>query len=412
MGKKGAKRVITTLLSGLLTIPVYAYGPGQDNLSDSDELAQYQWGLRNESSIQYLEIQNIFQDTDEQLATIMDSANLAGIPLPEELAGPAFYELVTTDAIYGLDINIKKAWELYDQSEELHREVIVAILDTGVDYRHKELEHAMWMNEDEIPDDGIDNDGNGYIDDGYGWNFFDDNNVIYTGIDDIHGTHVAGTISAGRGDGGIAGITDNQYVKLMPLGVLGTEDGLGAEDAIIRAIQYAEANGASICNLSLGTDEYYPNLEQVMRDSNMLFIVAVGNGGDDMEGDHIGTTLDYPAMFDVPNMITVANLLFDGNLEGSSNFSSDYVDIAAPGTYILSIAPNNQYLYMTGTSMAAPFVTGVAAMVYSFGTELDLSQVKDLILNSVRKLDTLEGKIKTGGVLDAYAALQRSVLSQ
>lgn len=136
---------------------------------------------------------------------------------------------------------------------ETKRPVIVAIIDTGIDITHPDLKNAIWTNEDEIPDDGIDNDGNGYVDDVHGWNFYDGNNTLYTGADDTHGTHAAGTISAGRGDGGMVGITDNQYVKIMVLKALGSDEGKGNTQAVLDAIRYAEANGASICNLSFGS---------------------------------------------------------------------------------------------------------------------------------------------------------------
>lgn len=417
MKKKCKKIAIAMMISSIMTSTVNAeeidmyyacsYGPGYDNLSSGDNFSEHQWGLKNDAELEYLELRNIYEESDSRLAGLMDVANIAGAELPEDLAGPGFYELFVTTAQKGIDINVKKAWELYDQSEDTHREVIVAIIDTGIEYNHVELKDAMWVNQDEIPEDGIDNDNNGYIDDIYGWNFFSNNNQTYVGMEDTHGTHAAGSVGATRGDGEVVGITDNEYVKIMSLKALGTMEEKGSEEFIIDAIHYAEANGASICNLSFGTDEHHPDLEQVMRESNMLFIVAAGN-----DGNNIDEIPQYPSAFDLPNIITVANLMFDGKLNGASNYGVNHVDIAAPGTYILSTITNQNYGFMTGSSMATPLVTGVAAMVYSYRTDLELMQVKDVILNSVRKLELLEGKIKTGGVLDAYAALQGSELSQ
>ena len=229
-------------------IGVRNVGPGLNNLSPEDIYAEYQWGLKNDGQFQYQELINRFQDSNPKLAAAIDLANVLGIPL--DVGGPGIYSIETTDSVAGVDINIQPAWELYDQSEKEHRPVIVAVIDTGVDIYHPELKDAIWVNEDEIPDDGIDNDGNGYVDDVYGWNFFSNNNQIYVGKEDDHGTHAAGTIAAARKYMGIAGITDNRYVKIMVLKVLGTENGIGEEDAIIQAIEYAESNGASICNLS------------------------------------------------------------------------------------------------------------------------------------------------------------------
>ena len=167
------------------------------------------------------------------------------------MAGEIFLIGMPT-AVEGIDINLKKAWEAYKGET---REVIVAVIDTGVDIAHEDLKDAIWINEDEIAGDGIDNDGNGYIDDVYGWNFYDNNNKVFLGEEDSHGTHGAGTISASINDLGIAGIAGNTKIKVMVLKALGGKDGAGTTNAIIQAIQYAEKNGASICNLSFGTTE-------------------------------------------------------------------------------------------------------------------------------------------------------------
>ncbi|MCI9161935.1 MAG: S8 family serine peptidase [Lachnospiraceae bacterium] len=379
------------------------YGPGEDNLSASDPYARYQWGLRNDGELQYLEVVNRFRDSNPSLAKKIDLANALRLPAPVE--GPSAYEIETIDSVKGVDINIQPAWDLYDASTQKHRPVIVAVIDTGVDINHPELRDAIWVNEDEVPGDGIDNDGNGYVDDVNGWNFFSDNNQVFVGDEDDHGTHAAGTIAATRKAMGIAGIADNKYVKIMPLKVLGTDQGIGEEEAVLNAIRYAEANGALICNLSFGTEIYYPRLEQVMRESKMLFISSAGNGDNNGNGLNVDINPDYPAAFNLDNSISVANLMFDGNLAKSSNYSASLVDIAAPGTYIVSTTAGNSYGFMTGTSMAAPMVTGVAALLYSYRTDLSLEEIKPVILNSVRRMEGLEGKLESGGMLDAFAAL-------
>lgn len=382
---------------------VRVYGPGENNLSSQDPYARYQWGLRNDGELQYLEVVNRFRNENPRLAATIDLANTLGIPAPVE--GPSAYEIETTDSLRGIDINIQPAWELYDASEEEHRKVIVAVIDTGIDVEHPELKDSIWINEDEIPGDGIDNDGNGYVDDINGWNFFSNNNQLCVGKEDDHGTHAAGTIAATRKSMGIAGIADNKYVKIMVLKALGSELGIGEEDAVINAIRYAEANGAEICNLSFGTEIYYPRLEQAMRESKMLFISSAGNGDRNGNGMNVDTKPDYPAAFNLENNISVANLMFDGNLAQSSNYSPNLVHIAAPGTYIVSTTTNNSYGFMTGTSMAAPMVTGVAALLYSYRTDINLQDVKKILMDSSRKLEGLNGKLVSGGVVDAYAAL-------
>lgn len=434
MTKKNYKRVIAPLLAvflaGNLPLAVHAeqtemenaqmenagqkaktempfsarvYGPGEENLSASDPYARYQWGLKNDGELQYVEIQNKFENSNPELAKRIDLANYLGIPAP--VSGPDAYYQATITSVKGIDINILPAWELYDQdTTSERRNVTVAVIDTGININHPDLKDSIWTNEGEIPGDGIDNDGNGYVDDVHGWNFFNNTNQIYVGKEDDHGTHGAGTIAGSRGKDGIAGIADNKYVKVMPVKVLGTDYGLGEEDAVIQAIEYAEANGASICNLSFGTTTYYPHLEQVMKDSKMLFVVSAGNGDSAGKGINIDETPDYPSGFDCDNIISVANLIFDGNLEASSNYGIKNVDIAAPGTYIVSTVTDG-YGFMSGTSMAAPMVTGVAAFLYSYRTDLELKDVRDVILNSARKLDTLTDKVACGGMIDAYSAI-------
>jgi subtilisin family serine protease len=402
---------VSTFASENFYTNAYAFGPGVDNLSSADQYARYQWGLRNEGDLEYVEVVNKFENVNPTLAAIVDLANQFSLQLPASVAGPDAYKQQSTVARAGIDINIQPAWKQYDEDTSEHRKVIVAVIDTGVDITHPELADSIWVNEDEIPGDGIDNDGNGYVDDVNGWNFFNQSGSLCLGKEDDHGTHSAGTIAAARGNKGIAGIADPAYVKIMPLKALGTEAGIGDESDIIEAIHYAEANGASICNLSFGTNEYYPNLEQVMRDSKMLFIVSAGNG--DATGKGVNTDesehASYPACFDLDNVISVANLMFDGNLDSSSNYGLKTVDIAAPGTFIVSTTTGNGYGFMSGTSMSAPMVTGVAAMVYSCRQDLDLAGVRTAILSSARKLPTLEGKIATGGMLDAYAALNYGI---
>jgi subtilisin family serine protease len=302
-------------------------------------------------------------------------------------------------AVSGIDIGVQQAWAAYDGGS---RDVVIALIDTGVDSSHEDLQNVLWTNTGEIPGNGIDDDHNGYIDDVNGWNFYNNNNKIYvSSTDDSHGTHAAGTIAATADNGvGIAGIVQSDHVKIMVLKALGGSDGTGTTASIIQAIQYAQANGASICNLSLGSSSLDRALYQTMANSSMLFVVAAGN-----DGVNADRTPCYPACFSLDNIISVANLSYTGTLHETSNYGASSVDLAAPGTYILSTTPNNRYSYMTGTSMAAPMVTAAAAMVYSAYEDLTLTQVKQALLSSVRTLDSLSGKTLTGGMLDLSAAL-------
>ncbi len=375
-------------------------GPGVETFSSGDTYAEYQWGLENNGSLQLVEIRRRFANGGSAYDAPANGPH-AGLPIP---SGPGDYEVLTTNAVPGVDINISPAWELYDASQE-KRDVVVAVIDTGVDILHPDLRDSIWTNDDEIPGDGIDNDGNGYVDDYFGWDFFyNDPSVFSMGSsEDTHGTHVAGTIAAGRNNGGVAGITGSDHVKIMVLKALGTSQGMGSPEDVVAAIQYAEANGASICNLSFCSNAYSQELADAIENSNMLFVVAAGNGDENGVGLDIDSSPTYPASLSSDNIITVSNLMFDGNLDSSSNYGAVSADIAAPGTYIVSTIPGG-YGFLSGTSMAAPMVTGAAALLYSYRPDYTLGDVKNAILNSARPMDSLAGKVSAGGMLDVGAA--------
>ena len=381
--------------------PNYSYEAS--SLSVDDELAVKQWALYNDGSFYMEEQRNEFPVFDMPFG---DAKMPGQWQAPDNFGRPGGNyrrrsytgRASSVTAQEGIDINIDEAWENYSDSS---KEVIVAIVDTGIDYTHEDLSGNIWTNNDEIANNGIDDDGNGYIDDVYGWNFYNNSNKVYTGSEDDHGTHGAGTIIAIADNGkGIAGIVQSDKVKVMSVKALGDQDGGGSTASVIQAIQYAEANGADICNLSLGTSNNDDALYQTISNSNMLFVVAAGN-----DSQNTDQRASYPASYDLENIITVGNLNYDGTLHYSSNYGENTVDIAAPGAYILSTTTNNGYSYMTGTSMSAPFVSGAAALVYSHYEDISLANVKEILLSSATELDALDGAVTTGGMLDLGNAL-------
>lgn len=357
-------------------------------LSIGDTLSSLQWALSNDGSFSMEDAASY--PVYGSPWTISGIQDIAGASTPMPLAS----EL---PSMAGVDIGAQEAWSIYGNGS---RDVVVALIDTGVDTSHPDLQGSLWVNADEIPGNGIDDDGNGYIDDTNGWNFYANNNQLYAGTEDSHGTHAAGTIAAQSGNGiGISGIARAGRVKVMVLKALGGNSGLGSSLSVIQAIRYAEANGATICNLSLGTLSNDPALYETIAKSSMLFVAASGNNGMDTD-----VTPCYPASYNLDNVISVGNLTSNGMLHTTSNYGVVSVDLAAPGTYILSTVPGS-YGFMSGTSMAAPMVTAAAAMVYTYYDTSSPADVKRTLLSTTAPLPALQGKTATGGMLDLAAAL-------
>lgn len=297
----------------------------------------------------------------------------------------------------GADVNAEAAWNITTGSES----VVVGVIDSGVRYTHWDLEDNMWTNPGEIPNDGIDNDRNGYVDDVYGIN-------AYSGTgdpmdDNDHGTHCAGTIGAmGNGGGDHVGVAWN--VQIMALKFLGA-DGSGSTDGAIECIEYAIENGVDILSNSWGGGGYSRGLADAIQAANnagIIFIAAAGN-----ESNNNDWSASYPASYEIPNVISVAALDRADELASFSNYGFRSVDIGAPGVSIYSTVAGNDfaYDYLSGTSMATPHVSGVAALLKSQYPNISVSEMRLRLLNTARPVSALNGVTTTGGAVDAYAAL-------
>ena len=294
---------------------------------------------------------------------------------------------------WGLEkVEAPRAWDRTTGSAD----VIIAVADTGIDYTHPDLSGALWSNSGEIPANLIDDDGNGYVDDAIGWDFFGDTNDPMDG--NGHGTACAGVIGArGNNNLGISGVLWN--AKLVPLKVIGPE-GYGYESDAIDAVLYADGIGADIISFSWGGTYPYPALRDAMASSPALFICAAGNSGTDNDENPV-----YPASFDLPNVISVSATDESDRLAPFSNFGAASVAIAAPGAGILSTARGGGYSSFSGTSMAVPFVTGIAGLVKAENPGYSSLHLKEAILASADRLSSLEGKVATGGRVNAPRAL-------
>ena len=342
-----------------------------------------------------------------------------------------------------LDNDVKAAWS--NSGTKGDQQVIVAVLDTGVDYTHEDLVDNMWNNPGETGVDangvdrstnGIDDDGNGYIDDVVGWDFARGDNKPYdlskSGFEILfggnpgHGTHCAGNVAARADNGkGIAGVAPN--VKIMAMRFL-TEDGSGSLEGAIDAIKYASDNGAQILSNSWGsegdggdaaTSKALQDAIDYSKNAGALFVAAAGNGhqgvGYDNDSDKDPA---YPASYNNENIVSVAALDESDSLGSFSNWGANTVDIGAPGVKVFSTVPDNIYqdtvidipgmitATWDGTSMATPHVSGAAALYLSKNPNADWRELKEALLSSATPISALSGKATTGGKLNVKALMQ------
>ena len=312
--------------------------------------------------------------------------------------------------LYGMaKINAPAAWETTTGSPN----VVVAIIDTGIRYTHEDLAANMWKNAGEIAGNGMDDDGNGYVDDVYGWDFFYNDSDPWD--ENSHGTHVAGTVGAvGNNAVGVAGV--NWNVRLMAIKIY-NNTGFGSTSAmLVNAYNYVrmmKTRGVNIrvtsnsyggCDEACGYDQATKDAIDRLGESDVLNVFAAGNDGRNVE-----TTPFYPASYTSPQILSVAASDQNDNRGSFSNFGATSVDVAAPGVNILSTvnASNSAYATFTGTSMAAPHVSGAAALLAAANPSLSAASLKATLMNSVDVLSQWNGVVKTGGRINAARAIQQ-----
>jgi subtilisin family serine protease len=298
-------------------------------------------------------------------------------------------------------IQMLDAWDISTGS----RDIVVAVLDTGVYVNHPDLKDNIWINEGEIPDNGVDDDGNGYIDDIHGWNFENSSNVVtpdtsdYLGISG-HGTWVSGVIAAvGNNGEGVSGVNWACSIMALRLSIYVTS----AE--VAEALDYAAANGAYVANMSFGSDEFGPEGDPAVKAAidnafaqGVLLVASAGN--DD------SSRPNYPAAY--YNVMAVASTNGEDMKTGHSSFGL-WVDIAAPGTDIVTTDLGDEYIATAGTSFSAPYVAAVGALVFAHRPELTHVEVRAILENTTDPIyygdiDPDLGYIGTGRV-NAYGAL-------
>jgi subtilisin family serine protease/opacity protein-like surface antigen len=340
----------------------------------------------------------------------------------------------TSDA----DIDAPEAWDMTVGSDQ----IIMATIDSGVDYNHPDLSANIWANPDDPPGGG-DGDGNGYLDDIRGWDFVGAQSCTLNGenececpqdqpggpddigdddpMDDFgHGTHIAGILAAeGNNNQGIAGVM--WQAQIMPLKII---DGVGCGSIVdeIQAIDYAISKGARIINASFGGEGFSQSERDAIAQAGaagILFVAAAGNLG--QNNDFIPL---FPANYDLNNVLSVAAVDAMDQLAGFSNYGQETVDLGAPGDCILSTTPQgafslqgqmvcrntpvtSQYAYLSGTSMAAPHVSGAAGLLLAQEDSLTPAEIKTILILTTDPLDSLQGRVSSGGRLNARKALLR-----
>mgnify|MGYP001054053419 CR=1 FL=1 len=302
-------------------------------------------------------------------------------------------------------MNVLAAYENYDSSNS--EKVIVAVIDTGVDYEHEDLKDVMWTNPGEIAGNGVDDDGNGYIDDIRGINTLvrdADGNATMEIMDrDRHGTHAAGIIGAKQNnDKGIAGVASNVAI----MGIRTVPNGTDESDVdVAEALVYAAKNGAKIINCSFGKSEnengmlVKETIDFIGSEYGVLVVASAGNSSKNIDKKKM-----YPASFRSENLLVVASNTNKG-ISRFSNYGVKSVDVLAPGSTIYSTVPGDRYASMSGTSMASPNAAGVAAEILSRNPGLSPIQLKRIIMSSVKKSSRFSKKALSGGVVDLKAAL-------
>jgi len=339
--------------------------------TDNPAAAIEEW-LRNHPAIEYFEPNFI-----SELTRLPDDASFS------QLWG--LHNTGQTGGTIDADIDAPEAWDLATGSAH----IVVGVIDTGVDYTHPDLAANIWTNPGEIAGNLIDDDANGFADDVHGYDFINDDSDPMD--DNRHGTHVSGTIAGvGNNGQGLAGV--NWSSSIMPLKFLSAE-GSGSTADAVRALNYATMMRSTygvnvrLTSNSWGGGGYSQALYaaiQASGEAGMLFVAAAGNSSRDT-----GASPSYPASYDLPNIISVAATDHNDRLPAFSNYGATSVDLAAPGVGIYSAVPNGGYGSLSGTSMAAPHVAGVVALLWSNAPEATPAQIGNALLRTCLQIEFL-----------------------
>lgn len=311
------------------------------------------------------------------------------------------YQTILTAAV-PVEASISRAWDITTDASQ----AIVAVIDTGVDLEHPDLKDNLWINSGEVEGDGIDNDGNGYVDDIHGYDFRnrDGDPEDQWG----HGTLISGIIGA-EGNNGIGSVGVAWHSQLMILKVFGASGGARLDD-YVAAIRYAVANGANIINASwiIPPQPGDPEIESLKtaireaQDAGVIVVAAAGNNARDLDQEPL-----YPAAYseEIENVISVAGLNDIGGFLSESNYGLHTVTLAAPAENIVGTYLDGTYATLTGTSAATAIVSGVVALILSQHPELQMPDIITDLITHGSRVSEFEDRMVSGSVLNAQAAL-------
>ncbi|WP_127716941.1 S8 family peptidase [Halobacteriovorax sp. HLS] len=299
--------------------------------------------------------------------------------------------------VVGADLNIMPVWE---QGIFGSKKTIIAVIDTGVDYKHFDLKDNMLINlAEKNGKDGIDDDGNGFVDDIYGYNFSDNNSDPMD--ENKHGTHVSGIIGAAHNSNGVDGVMKN--VSILAVKFM-DKKGRGDIAGAIKAINYALVRGAKILNNSWGALKKSEILQEIIEQANQSGVIFVAAAGNSYANNDINPR--YPANHESENLISVAAINPENRMTGFSCYGPRTVHVAAPGRNIISTVPKNKYMVLSGTSMSAPYVAGAIGLLLTKYPNLTPLQVREKLISTSTPVEHLNGRIQANGRINIAALLE------
>lgn len=312
----------------------------------------------------------------------------------------------------GADANLTAAWDITVGS----RDVVVAVIDTGVDLDHPDLADNIWVNPGEIPGNGVDDDGNGFIDDVNGWDFGEND----SDPDDVfgHGTPVAGTIGAVGNNGiGVAGVAWNvsimslkiadEFGRLSLAAIVGAHD--YATQMINRGINVVASNNSYGAFAPADAEQFRQAEKDAIQrfvDTGAVFVASAGNDSTDIDPISEQDRTQFPAGFDIPGIVSVASVDNNDTLSGFSNFGAETVDLAAPGSNVRTTAVGGGYTFISGTSFSGPMVAGAVALLKTVRPGSSGEEIRQILNDSSRQLPSLQNRVQSGGTLDVAEALR------